>query len=107
MGSSRTHMGGLRLTRWFPFSKPGFSPSAGDSPIDLAAMPDLDDEHNLFGVVDDVDDAMVALSHSVSICVTGELFATRRAGVGAQCLDSGNEALAIRLPLDRFELLRR
>jgi len=38
-------------------------------PVDLAAVPDLDDEHHPFGVVGGVDDTVVALSHSIPIRV--------------------------------------
>jgi hypothetical protein len=60
-------------------------------------MTDLHDEHDPLDVVDGIDDAVVALSHPISIGMAGQLFAAGWAGLSAQRLDARDQAPSIGL----------
>jgi hypothetical protein len=76
------------------------------SAVDLAAVPDLHDEDNMLSIVDGIDDAVIALSHSISIGGAGQLLAARRARSGTQRLNAGDETPAVPLLSNRLEFLR-
>jgi hypothetical protein len=61
--------------------------SANALSVDIRAMADFDDHHFLFGVVDDVNDAVVVLAHAVACLMAGQRFAPRRPGLRGQRAD--------------------
>ena len=78
-----------------------------DSSINLAAMTDLEDGDRARRVVDEIDDAIIAMSDAVPIRIARKLLRAARAGVGAQSPDLGYQFLAIGLRADRLKLLPR
>jgi hypothetical protein len=76
------------------------------SPVDFATMADLEDCNDFLSVVDCVDDSVVALPHSVSIVVSGELLAPGRARLFGEGLNSDDETSAVGLLSNRFQFLR-
>jgi hypothetical protein len=62
--------------------------------VDVAAVPDPDDEDDQLDVLDAVNDAINALANPVAVRA-GELFTPGRAWGAGEPLDPGHDALAI------------
>jgi hypothetical protein len=60
-------------------------------------MSDLVNGDQVGVIIDQVDDAIVALADSVPIGVPGELFRATGPRIGTQTLNLGNDALAVSL----------
>jgi hypothetical protein len=67
-------------------------------------VPDFEDGYFPATVIDQVDDPKPALAYTVAIRISGELLACLRAGVLGQRLNPRNDALAIVLGINRFNL---
>jgi len=75
------------------------------SAVDLATMAELEDRYDLLGVVNRVDDSVVALPNPVPVVVSGQLLAPARARVAGQGLNSSGKTLAVGLRSDRRQFL--
>ena len=62
--------------------------------INLATVPNPDDDNNEFVVTNFVDDPVLSLAHAVTI-VSGQFLATARPGIPGQTLDSLHKSLSI------------
>jgi len=62
--------------------------------VDVAAVPDTDDEDDQLDVLDAVNDAIIALANPVAVGA-GELLTPGRAWGAGEPLDPGHDALAI------------
>lgn len=73
--------------------------------IHFSSMADLIDRHLARSVVDEIHDAIVALTNAIPILVASELLRPTRPGIAGQGHDFGHDARSVRLGANRSELL--
>ena len=79
----------------------------GGATIDLTTVSDLDHFNNASRVIDAVDNAELALTHTISPFHSRKLFAASWPWIGRKRSDSVDNALAILLVAERLDLLTR
>ena len=77
------------------------------SSVDLTAMTNLVDGDYARGVVDEIDDAIVAWSDAVPVRLTRELLRATRTRFSGESLNLGDDLLAIGLGADSPKFLPR
>jgi hypothetical protein len=73
--------------------------------VNILSMPDLVDRHLAASVVDEIDDPVVRLPHSIAVGVSGELFGALRPGILCERLNSLDDALTKGLGADCLDFL--
>jgi hypothetical protein len=75
------------------------------SSVDLLPVTNLEDRYESGLIVNEVDDPIVTLPHSIPVGITGELLGAVRSRITRQSLDAANRLLAIRLRINRDKFL--
>jgi hypothetical protein len=76
-------------------------------PIDLLAVPHLDDENQQVTVLDFVDDAIPPLTDAVPVVLTSQLFGTDGSRILCKSVNLRDDPLAIRFGRERLDFLGR